>query len=101
MSNSFKGNPIFLDDFSSAIDVCASLGFATGTPLKVKSIEWAYPASLNDTALITDKASGRPIFKETCFVAKQNIALNIESWVDNLYIAASGVGSGAILIFLM
>ena len=35
MANDFTGNPIFLDDFSAAIDLCASLGFAPGTPIKL------------------------------------------------------------------
>lgn len=100
MANDFSGNPIVLDTFSAAVDVRSSLGYAAGTPLKVKYIEWQTPTAQNDTAAITDAASGRSIFTETCTTAKQSIIKYINDWVDNLYIAISGVGSGKILIHL-
>ena len=100
MANSFKTNPIILDTFSSAIDCCVSCGFATGTPFKIKSIEWYNPGTINDTAVITD-GNGIPIFSETCFVAKQNIIKDFDRiWVKNICVAQSGVGSGAINIVL-
>ena len=101
MANDFTGNPIFLDDFSAAIDLCASLGFAPGTPIKLKSIEWAAPNAVADLAEITVEASGRPIFKETCFVAKEPIIKPYYgAWMDNLYIAINGIESGSLLILL-
>ena len=101
MTNSYKGNPVFLDVFTSAIDLRSHLGLPEGAPLKLLSIEWAYPSTVNHTALITDKAGGRAIFKEICFVAKQPIEKPFNGeYVDNLYIAANGVQSGAIFILL-
>jgi len=101
MANNYKGNPIFLDVFTGAIDLKTQLGFANGTPLKVRSIEWAYPSTVGHTCLITDKASGRPIFKETCFVQYEPIEKPFDGvYLDNLYIAAGGVQSGAIIILL-
>jgi len=100
MANDYTGNPIVLDTFTSAIDVCSSLGFETGTKLKVKQIEWQTPTSTAHTALITTKASGRTIFSEQCTTANQSIIKYDIGWVDNLYIAISGIGSGKILIYL-
>lgn len=100
MANSYTGNPITLDTYTSAIDVCSSLGFATGTPLKVAQIEWQTPTSTSHTALISTAASGRIIFSEQCTVANQSVIKYNLGWVDNLYIAISGVGSGKILIWL-
>lgn len=100
MANSFS-NPIVLDTFSSAIDVSSSMGFKTGTRLKINSIEWQTPTTIDHTAIITDKASGRVIFSEKCVVPNQSIIKYFHgAWVDNLYIAISGVGSGSIIITL-
>lgn len=100
MANDFTGNPIVLDTFTSAIDVCSSMGWATGTPLKVISIEWQTPTSTSHTALVSTSSTGPGIFSEQCTVANQSVMKYIEQWVANLYIAASGVGSGKISILL-
>ena len=100
MANSFTGNPIVLDTFTGAIDVCSSMSWSSGTPLKVKSIEWQTPTSTSHTALVTDKASGNVIFSEQCTTANQSIIKYFDGYVKNLYIAASGVGSGKIIIHL-
>jgi len=100
MANSFTGNPIVLDTFSSAVNVCSSLGFATGTPLKVKSIEWQTPTSTSHTALVSDAASGNAVFSEQCTTANQSIIKYFDGYIKNLYIAANGVGSGKIIIHL-
>jgi hypothetical protein len=100
MSNSFAQNPIVLDTFTSAIDLCSSMGWATGTQIKVKSIEWQTPTNTAHTALITDAASGNTIFGETCTTENQSIIKYYDIWVKNLYIAVSGVGSGKIVIAL-
>ena len=99
MSNSYASNPIVLDTFTSAIDVRSSLGYATGTPLKVLSIEWQTPTNTAHTALVTDDA-GINIFSERCTTENQSIMKYIETWVSNLKIAISGVGSGKISILL-
>jgi len=100
MANSYTGNPIILDTFSSAVDVCSSLGFATGTPLFVKSIEWQTPTSTAHTAVITDAASGNDIFREQCTTANQSIIKYYDHYLKNICIAVSGVGSGKIAIVL-
>lgn len=101
MANDFSGNPIVLDTFTSAIDVASELGFASGTPLKVHSIEWQTPTTADHTLLITDAASGGVIMSETCVTAKQSIVKYFHGvWLRNLYIAASGVGSGSVVITL-
>lgn len=98
MANNFK--ILELDTFTSAIDVNASLGFPTGTLLCINSIEWQVPTTVDHTALITDDADN-PIFSETCVTAKQSIIKYFHgAWVNNLKIAISGVGSGAIKIVL-
>ena len=100
MANSYSGNPIILDTFSAVIDVCSEMGFKTGTPLFVKSIEWRTPTSTSHTALITDAVSGNEIFGEQCTTANQSIIKYFDSWIKNLYIAISGVGSNKIVIIL-
>lgn len=100
MANDYTGNPIVLDTYSAVIDVCSELGFATGTKLKVAQIEWQTPTSTAHTALISTYASGRPVFSEQCTTANQSIIKYNLGWVDNLYIAINGWGSGKILIWL-
>ena len=100
MSNSFSTNPIVIDTFTSAVDVCSSAGWVTATPIYVKSIEWQTPTDTSHTALITDAASGGVIFSEKCTVANQSIIKYYNTWLKNLYIAISGVGSGSIVVTL-
>jgi len=101
LANTYATNPIFLNVFSPAIgSLCAAIGWATGTPLKIRAIEWAAPANVGDTAVITDKPSGNNIFIETCFVAKQNITNYYDTYVTDLYIANNGVQSGQIFVTL-
>ena len=99
MSNSYAGNPIILDTFTSAIDVASAMGFAVGTPLKINSIEWQTPSTVDHTAVITAGVGGPSVFSETCTTAKQSIIKYFHgAWVKNLNIAISGVGSGSIVI---
>lgn len=97
MANSYISNPIVLDTFTSAINVNSSMGFAAGTPLKVISIEWQTPTNTAHAALISDDA-GVPVFSERCTVENQSVMKYFETWVSNLKIAVSGVGSGKISI---
>jgi hypothetical protein len=101
MANNFARNPIVLDTFTSDIDVCSSMGFASGNPLKVNSIEWQTPTTVGDTAVITD-GSGVTVFSETATVANQSVIKYFYgTWVRNLYIATSGVTHGKIIITLV
>lgn len=98
MANNYKGNPIVLDTFSSAIDVNSSMGYADGTQLKINSIEWQVPTTAGHTALISDDY-GNPVFSETCVNDNQSIIKYFHgAWVKNLKIAISGVSSGKIVI---
>lgn len=101
MANNFgSGRIISLDTFTSAIDVNSSMGYATGTMLKVNSIEWQEPSTIAHTAVVTDDL-GDDVFNETCVTATQSIIKYFHGqWIQNLKIAISGVGSGAIVIVL-
>jgi hypothetical protein len=100
MANTYSSNPVILDDFSAAINLRTSCGFADGTKFFVKSIEWQTPTSTAHTAVITDAASGNVIFSEQCTTANQSIIKYFDQWLENIYIALGGVGSGAIHIVL-
>ena len=99
MANTF-GTRISLDTFTAAIDVNSSFGYKAGTMLKVNSIEWQEPSTAAHTALITDDI-GHDVFNETCVTANQSIIKYFHgAWIQNIKIAISGVGSGAIVIVL-
>lgn len=100
LANSYFTNPIVLDTFTSAIDLASASNYLTGTPFKIRSIEWQQPGMVGDGATITDKAGGTSIFEESCSVAFQSILKYFDSWVDNIYIGISGVESGKIIIVL-
>jgi hypothetical protein len=101
MANVYNKNPIVLDTFNAIIDLRVQMGFAKDTPLKINSIEWQTPTTVGDTALLTDKVSGNTIFSETCTVANQSIIKYFYgAWVENIYIAISGVTHGVIIITL-
>jgi hypothetical protein len=102
MANSYSTNPVVLDTFTGAIDLCSACGFATGTPFKLNSIVWETPTNVGDTCLVTDKASGNVIFSETASVAKQSIVnYYFGQAVANIYIAISGVSTGKLIINLV
>lgn len=98
MANNFTGPLIYLDDFSAAIDLRAAMGFANGQQIYVKSIEWQDPNNTSHTALITTSAGGGIVFNHQCTVVHQPIKDYIYDWIDNIYIAINGVGSGAIKV---
>lgn len=100
MANSYTTNPIVLDTFSSAIDLASQLGLPEHTPIHIKQIIWAQPTTAGHTALISDAASGNPIFSYTCITNNLGVEIWYDIDVDNLYIGASGVQSGKILITL-
>ena len=100
MANTFGSVQVVLDTFTSAIDVASSLGFPAGAQLKVESIEWQTPTTIDHTALITNN-KGDTVFSEKCTLANKSIIKYFHgTWIDNLKIAISGVGSGAIVITL-
>ena len=101
MANVFTTNPIVLDTFSSAIDVCTSAGFTADTPLYVEWIKWQTPVAVSDACEILDGASGTQVFYELCAVAKQSVINYFHGEaVKNIYIATSGVASGKVAILL-
>ena len=101
MANSYKTNPVVLDTFDAAIDLCSQMGGVAGSPIKLNSIEWT-GATATNTALITDKASGNIIFSEICTTTNLPVIKYFYgAWVPNIYIAISGVGSGKVIITLV
>lgn len=101
MSNVFTSNPIVLDTFSAIIDVASAIGLPSGHSFKLESIEWQTPTTLTHICVITDAASGNDIFNETCTTANQSVIKYFRgTLIKNLYIAASGVSSGKVLITL-
>ena len=103
MANNFKGNPIVLDTFSSAINLNESLGFKAGTPLFVQSIEWVAPTTADHTCTITSDI-GNNVFNETCVTGKQSIIKYYAGVpIQNLKIAVAAgahMASGALHILL-
>jgi len=103
MTNYFAGNPIVLDTFSAAIDVCKSCGFETGTPIKLSSIAWSAPTTVGDTCTITDSYGGHIVFQEKCSVANQGVTKYfLGAFARNLCITGTdgGVSSGKVIIEL-
>lgn len=98
MANNFSSNPIVLDTFTSAIDVGNTIWGNSKVPIKLQSIEWQTPTTVDHTAVITD-GGGDALFSETCAVAKQSIMKYFDgAWMDGIKIAISGVSSGKIVI---
>jgi hypothetical protein len=99
MANVYNRNPMVLDTFTGVVNVGTQLNLPTGFGIKLNFIEWMTPTSAGDTCLITDAASGNPIFSETCVTANQSMRQYYHGmWVKNLYIAISGVQSGKVQI---
>lgn len=100
MANSYNTNPIIIDTFLSDIDIGNSLFGNSNATFFLNSIEWAYPANVSDTAVITD-GNNKHIFNEMCVIAKQSIIKYFFGQpVNGIKIATSGVSSGKIIIFL-
>jgi len=98
MANDFSSNVVVLDTFTSAIDVGMSAFGISDTTFKLNSIEWQTPTTIDHVAAVTDE-KGRSIFSETCVTAKQSIIKYYNGhWIKGIKIAASGVGSGKIII---
>ena len=100
MGNIYGKNPITLDTFTSAIDIGSTLFGKSNAGFKVLHIEWEEPASVDDTATITD-GGGNVIFNETGTTAKQSLLKSFGgAWISGIKIAISGVSSGKISILL-
>ena len=98
MSNDFASNPIFLDTFTSAIDVGNTMFGDSNAKFKLNSIEWQEPTTAGHTAVVTD-GGGKPIFDETCITNNQSIIVYFHGQiVSGIKIGISGVGSGKILV---
>ncbi len=92
MANSLGTNPIVLDTFTLDINL--------GMKVKISSIEWQTPTTIDHTAVITNDV-GTDVFNETCSTAKQSIIKYYHGiWIDNLKIVSNGVSSGKIIITL-
>lgn len=99
MANNLSGNVLYIDTFTSAIDL--SNQFPTGT--KLVSIEWVGPTDTAHTAQVrTGSATGPIIFSKTCAVVSECYEkLYDDVHVDDLYIpvaAGNLFASGALII---
>ena len=95
MANSLNGNILYIDDFSSAIDL--SDRFPTGTLLV--SIEWTRPTSLLHWMEVRESsATGKVIFERRCNQVNQSeekIYSPNGIWVKSLYIKATSENMNA------
>jgi len=99
MANDYTANPIYLDTFSSAIDVGNSLFADSNAQICVEKIKWINGTATH-TALISD-ADDNVVFKDTAETNNVSRDLDLNGlWFKGLKIAASGVGSGQILIYM-
>lgn len=98
MANRLNTNPIHIDDFSAAIDLADYLA----PEVHLDSIEWARPTTATHTAVIfSGGSSGVTIFDEYCVTAHQSIIKYFHGTpLKPPYIAATGVGSGKIIIVI-
>ena len=70
MANSLQTNPIYIDDFSAAIDMADYLP----DEIHLDSIEWARPTNTAHYATIfSGGSSGVTVFDEQCTTANQSI----------------------------
>jgi len=100
MANNISGNPIVLDTFSSAIDVGNSLFGNSKALIKVEKILWSKPTDLTHTLAITDGGGSRPIAEARCTTVNETKRVAEAGWYKGIRIAANGVGSGKVMIYL-
>ena len=101
MANLLSTNPIYIDTFTSAIDLADYL------PLEIhlNSIEWSRPTSTDHYAIIfSGGASGTTVFEEQCIIANQSIIKYFHGLpIKPPYIPAVSsnlMGSGKIIIVM-
>jgi len=102
MANNLKGNILYIDTFTSAIDLSAQ--FPNGTLLV--SIEWVGPTNTSHTAVVRENsATGKIIFEKGCPVVNDSYEKIYGGgegiWVDSLYIPVSAgnlLASGKLII---
>jgi hypothetical protein len=100
MANSLQTNPVFIDDFSTAIDLTSQFPFG----FKVHSIEWVGPKGATHAMVV--KAGGEGGVTVFCAMATGGPMQNIikyfyKQWLLPLYIPkSSGVtnASGSLVI---
>lgn len=99
MANNLKGKILYIDTFTSAIDL--SDQFPSGC--KLVSIEWIGPTDTDHTAQVRiGSASGPIIFSKTCAVANECYEKRYDGMhIDSLYIpvaAGNLLASGSLII---
>lgn len=99
MANVYGVNPIVLDTFTSEIDVGNTLFGDSNARIKVERIIWANPTTLSHTLAITD-GEGNPIANATCTTVGETKRVAEAGWFKGIKIAAGGVGSGKVYIYL-
>jgi len=95
-TNVFLVTPMYIDDFSSAIDMQDH--YRNG--VKVWSIQWVRPTTVGHTCTI--KSGTAELVAWECAVAKQKIEHYYDGMqFEDLNIDASGVGSGKLIITIL
>ena len=92
MSNSdYTGKVIRLDTFSSAISI---------PNIKIFSIEWTNMEEIGDECRISADADGPNFIEWACHTPFYPHIKYFDSQITNIYIAAGGVGSGVVIIYV-
>jgi len=100
MANAYSRNPIVLDTFSSAIDVGSTLFGDSNARVKVEKVLWAEPTVVGHTLAIYDGGGSNLIASATCTTADETKRVAEAGWYKGIRIAANGVGSGRVFIYL-
>lgn len=102
MANKLITNPVYIDDFSAAIDMDT---YHAGAETFLQSIEWSRPTDVTHRCLLFaggTAATGVTIMNEQCIVVNQSIIKYFDgSPIGHIYIpATSGVylASGQLII---
>jgi hypothetical protein len=101
MSNSYYGDIIILDTFTS--DILVSLRLKAIGQFRLNSIEWQKPTTLDHNAVIydTNEMVRNTLFDETCTVVKQSLLKYFFGLqIRDIYIPSGSVDSGKIIILL-
>jgi len=89
-----------LDDFTAAIDVGDTLYGDSNAQFIIEHIEWIAPSTVAHTAVIT-KGDGDPLWEAKCSVQHSKEEVYFDCFQSaGIKIAANGVGSGKIYIYL-
>lgn len=100
MPNVTNRNIIYLDTFTAAFNSNAESGMANG--IRIHSIEWFRPTTTSHACKIYSGDTAGPLMCDwECSVARKGEIKRFPAMLfENIHIAISGVGSGAVTIIL-